>query len=139
MECGTRLEHVCPECGTKLPPEAKFCMECGANIAEAGPRRETPETKTVVPKLEDMKDRLYIPEPIRNRMEAAEQDMAGENRLVTALFADISAHTANREITSMIPKSIKPNCCDTALMLGLLRHLMPGRCGSLAIQIRQSK
>ena len=41
-----------------------------------------------------MQDRLYIPEPLRQRMDTAEQEMAGENRPVTVLFADISGFTA---------------------------------------------
>ena len=40
-----------------------------------------------------MQDRLYVPEPLRQRMDIAQQEMAGENRLVTALFADISGFT----------------------------------------------
>ena len=32
MEEGKAL--YCPECGTRLPADAHFCMECGCNIAE---------------------------------------------------------------------------------------------------------
>ena len=29
---GPSAETVCPKCGSKLPPHAKFCLECGAKI-----------------------------------------------------------------------------------------------------------
>jgi len=75
MECGARLEYVCSKCGAKLPPEAKFCMECGTKVVEAVPHREDgvpvepSAIYAAVPRLEDMQDRLYIPGPIKRRME----------------------------------------------------------------------
>jgi len=88
MECGEKLENLCPECGAKLPAEAKFCMECGARLEE-----DDSSTATAPVRLEDMQDRLYIPEPLRQKMDVARQQMEGENRLVTVLFADISGFT----------------------------------------------
>lgn len=89
MECGAKLENVCPECGTKLSPDAKFCMECGAKIGESI------SSKRVVPKLEDMHAQLqnFIPGTLAQKYLAAEQQIAGENRPITALFADISGST----------------------------------------------
>ncbi|MCX5748629.1 MAG: AAA family ATPase [Candidatus Saganbacteria bacterium] len=85
MKCGTKLERKCPNCGAEYPEEAAFCMKCGKKLKEA------PES--AIPKLEDMQDKLYIPEPLRQRMDTAKQELQGENRLVTALFADISGFT----------------------------------------------
>ena len=30
MSCGNQLERRCPNCGEPAPPEARFCMACGA-------------------------------------------------------------------------------------------------------------
>jgi class 3 adenylate cyclase/tetratricopeptide (TPR) repeat protein/ribosomal protein L40E len=87
MKCGTRLQKVCPKCEAQLPPDALFCMRCGAKLSDQ------PPAKPEIPKLEDVKDRLYIPAPLAERMRAAAEEMEGENRLVTALFADISGFT----------------------------------------------
>ena len=33
-ECGTKLLTACPECGAKVKPGAKFCGECGASLQQ---------------------------------------------------------------------------------------------------------
>ena len=65
-------------------------MACGGKVTQPDARAPG----AVPPRLEDMQERLYIPEPLRQRMDAAAREMVGENRLVTALFADISGFTA---------------------------------------------
>ena len=121
MECGARLEYVCSKCGAKLPPEAKFCMECGTKVVQAVPHREgeapvePSAIYAAVPRLEDMQDRLYIPGPIKRRMEAAEQDIVGENRLVTALFADISGFTPMSQALTPEATVEKVNQCFQAV------------------------
>ena len=104
MECGTELENVCPKCGTKLPETAKFCMACGAKL---GTVEETENVTSVrisgtflreggeLPKLEDLNKQVndLVPnEFLQNNLANALQ-ATGENRLVTALFADISGFT----------------------------------------------
>ena len=59
LKCGAKLESVCPKCGAKLPPGAMFCDECGAKVGEVD------SIQSVIPKLEDMQEKLYIPEPLR--------------------------------------------------------------------------
>ena len=86
MKCGAKLETRCPNCGAEYPEEALFCMKCGTKLKD--------ESEVNIPKLEDMQDRLYIPEPLRRQMDSAEQELQGENRLVSALFADISGFTS---------------------------------------------
>ncbi|MGH2679967.1 MAG: ATP-binding protein [Actinomycetota bacterium] len=39
---------ACPSCGTENAPEAKFCSECGASLAEIAPAREARKTVTVL-------------------------------------------------------------------------------------------
>src|SRR5215213_119959 len=67
MSCGAQLEHRCPSCGTPAPPEARFCMNCGSSLDEAGGGRRAAEG---------------LPE---------------ERRQVTVLFADLSGYTAVAE------------------------------------------
>ena len=90
MQCAAELARLCPQCGRSLPAEARFCMACGGKVTQPDARAPG----AVPPRLEDMQERLYIPEPLRQRMDAAAREMVGENRLVTALFADISGFTA---------------------------------------------
>lgn len=89
--CGASLQWPCPACSFVNSPEDRFCGGCGekrVEVAFAGP--------AVPPRLEDMHAQLqkYIPPSLAEKMHLAEKDLAGENRLVTALFADISGFTA---------------------------------------------
>src|SRR5687768_6191704 len=42
MSCGGQLERRCPACGTAAPPEARFCMNCGQELAVAATRSPEP-------------------------------------------------------------------------------------------------
>ena len=118
-KCGTKLQLICPECGSELRPQAVFCDKCGARLGEIA--SAAPEA-TVVPKLEDMRDRLYIPEPLRKRMDSAMQEMEGENRLITALFADISGFTAMSQKLSPEDAVEKVNQCFQAITDAIYRY-----------------
>jgi class 3 adenylate cyclase/tetratricopeptide (TPR) repeat protein len=106
-KCGSKLIMPCPKCGSVNPPEFQFCGKCGTKIAED----LIAEIK--LPKLEDMQDKLYIPEPLRQRMDNAKQELQGENRLVTALFADISGFTplsnrhSNEKVVDIVNQCFK--------------------------------
>jgi len=86
-ECGVKLPSVCQSCGHEVSPKDKFCPECGAKLGEP--------SLTAVPKLEDMHTQLQnlIPEELAQKYMTAEQQAGGENRPITALFADISGFT----------------------------------------------
>jgi predicted ATPase/class 3 adenylate cyclase len=113
-ECGAKLQLVCSSCGSEAAnPEARFCDECGARFVSA---------ETVVPKLEDMRDRLYIPEPLRRQMDTAEQEMEGENRLVTALFADISGFTLMSQQLTPEATVEKVNQCIRVISDSIYRY-----------------
>jgi class 3 adenylate cyclase/tetratricopeptide (TPR) repeat protein len=87
MACGARLERRCPSCGAAAPPEARFCMSCGAQL-----------------------DQFAAAAPPAPR--AAEQPPE-ERRQVTVLFADLSGYTAVAE--RMDPEAVK-SLVDRALM-----------------------
>src|SRR5690349_17556735 len=67
------LEASCPRCGSRNKPGAKFCDECGMSLgasAAASPKKPNDSS-------------------IRNIDSAVAQNLDGERKTVTALFADI--------------------------------------------------
>ena len=72
-QCGSKLEMICPACKVAVSLGARFCKKCGAAI--------TPSTPASVKKSTDG--------PIRIADTAANENLAGERKTVTALFADI--------------------------------------------------
>jgi predicted ATPase/class 3 adenylate cyclase/regulation of enolase protein 1 (concanavalin A-like superfamily) len=88
--CGAKLQLACPKCGSELRSQARFCDNCGAEIGET-----TPIAGVTIPKLEDMHTQLksLIPDELAQKYMTAEQQAGGENRPITALFADISGFT----------------------------------------------
>ena len=47
LECGARLSAACPSCGGSVPASAKFCPECGKPISGAADRRfDSPQSYT---------------------------------------------------------------------------------------------
>lgn len=82
MSCGSALERACPACGTAAPPQAAFCIACGAALA--GP------PAAVAPR----------PPPA-----AAAESPPEERRRVTVVFADLSGYTAVAE--RMDPEAVK--------------------------------
>src|SRR5438270_10640933 len=80
MTCGAGLERACPQCGSPAPPGARFCMACGASL----------ESPAVAPAAAE------APVPAV----AAE-----ERRTVTVLFADLSGYTGVAE--RLDPEAVK--------------------------------
>jgi class 3 adenylate cyclase/tetratricopeptide (TPR) repeat protein len=76
-QCGSKLELVCPACKAAVSPEARFCKKCGTAIAASGPRSVKKSTDG----------------PIRIADTTAPEDLDGERKTVTALFADIKGST----------------------------------------------
>jgi len=72
LECGAVLASRCAGCGAELATAAKFCGQCGKPAAAAG---ETPAPRT------------YTPRHLADRILAA--GVEGERKQVTVLFADL--------------------------------------------------
>ena len=56
LECGARLVLTCAQCGTELPASAKFCFECGQPVRAqptTPPQFTIPETYTHVEDADD--------------------------------------------------------------------------------------
>src|SRR6516162_718294 len=70
-DCGAPSSNRCPKCGSDCAPGARCCADCGANLgatAAAAPRK---------------------PEEIRVADASAPENLEGERKTVTFLFADI--------------------------------------------------
>jgi class 3 adenylate cyclase len=85
LNCGVPLKHQCANCKTDLPAGARFCMNCGQPV-------------NVVTSTDDARlTRLAAatPAPLANKIRAAH--LAGERKIVTAVFADVVGSTALAE------------------------------------------
>ena len=72
-QCGSKLELVCMGCKAAVSPGARFCKKCGTAITASAPASVKKSTDG----------------PIRIADTAANENLAGERKTVTALFADI--------------------------------------------------
>src|SRR3989442_2247291 len=78
LECGARITLSCSKCRAELPAAAKFCLECGEPVtprASAEPRFATPDS--------------YTPKHLADRILMSRAALEGERKQVTVLFADL--------------------------------------------------
>src|SRR5215472_10170282 len=75
-QCGSKLELICPACKALVSPGARFCKRCGTAISTSGFASVKKST-----------------EPIRIADTTAPENVDGERKTVTALFADIKGST----------------------------------------------
>src|SRR5271154_5135463 len=76
-KCGTPFANRCGKCGAESAPTAKFCEDCGAPLAVPAPATSKKSNDS----------------PIRVADSAASENLEGERKTVTALFADIKGST----------------------------------------------
>ncbi len=81
-ECAAPFKKRCSKCGYENPPTAKFCGECAAPLGESA--------STTKPKQSNAS-------PIRVAETPAPENIEGERKTATALFADIRGSTALME------------------------------------------
>jgi ribosomal protein L40E len=80
LECGARVALTCTKCRSELPAGAKFCLECGTPVASqatAEPRFAAPET--------------YTPKHLAEKILTSKAALEGERKQVTVLFADLKS------------------------------------------------
>ena len=84
---GAPSSAVCPKCGTELPGQARFCLNCGHRLAKPDPD----------PARSDLE--RYIPRELLAKLGAARSsgEARGERRVVTMLFCDVTGSTAAAE------------------------------------------
>ena len=78
LECGARFAHRCSHCGTDLPTGTKFCLECGQAVggpAAGQDRFSSPES--------------YTPKHLAEKILTSKNALEGERKQVTVLFADL--------------------------------------------------
>ena len=80
MQCGSKLEQVCPACQHLSPSEAKFCMACGTSFL-AQISLQVPGSQFQVPSS----TQPPVPNP---------QHPSAERRQLTVMFCDIVGSTA---------------------------------------------
>ena len=76
-ECGTPFANRCAKCGAESAPTAKFCEDCGAPLGAPAAASSTKSNDS----------------PIRVADSPASENLEGERKTVTALFADIKGST----------------------------------------------
>jgi class 3 adenylate cyclase len=77
-DCGAALANLCPKCGSDNPADKRFCGECGTPLGAL-------PTAASAKKSNDS--------PIRVAETPAPENLEGERKTVTALFADIKGST----------------------------------------------
>jgi ribosomal protein L40E len=78
LECGARVALTCTKCRNELPADAKFCLECGEPVAS----RTAPEPRCTSPES-------YTPKHLVEKILTSKAALEGERKQVTVLFADL--------------------------------------------------
>ena len=84
--CGLRLEAVCSHCGEPNRRGATFCRICGQTINQTA--IVAPARVPGVPSPDS-----YVPRHLAEKILASRQNLEGERKQVTVLFADIRGST----------------------------------------------
>jgi class 3 adenylate cyclase/tetratricopeptide (TPR) repeat protein len=77
-DCGAALANLCPKCGADNPAGKHFCGECGTALGAPAPAASAKKSND---------------SPIRVAETPALENLEGERKTVTALFADIKGST----------------------------------------------
>src|SRR5437879_620002 len=98
LECGARVALTCKKCRSELPADAKFCLECGEAVAPqatAEPRFTSPES--------------YTPKHLAEKILTSKSALEGERKQVTVLFCDIAGSTSLAERLGPEPMHVMLN------------------------------
>ena len=91
IECGQKVEKICPDCGANNPPQSKFCGECGlaltAPAKKSSPKSAPEQRPAPSPPPKELKEKILAQ---KGRIE-------GERRQVTVMFCDLEGSTALTE------------------------------------------
>jgi class 3 adenylate cyclase/tetratricopeptide (TPR) repeat protein/ribosomal protein L40E len=85
LECGAKLALTCSQCDTELPVEAKYCLQCGQPVsAEVVPSHlSSPQS--------------YTPKHLAEKILSSKSALEGERKQVSVLFVDVSGFTSLSE------------------------------------------
>jgi class 3 adenylate cyclase len=87
LECGGKLELLCPQCGNALPFGAKFCNKCGHDLRK--PIKAHP--------IDYSEPQSYTPKFLADKILTSRSSIEGERKLVTVFFADVANYTSIAE------------------------------------------
>ena len=93
VECGNKLEVICPQCNSKNSPSFKFCSECGYQLTKSS--IQTAKELTFDEKLS--KIQKYLPKGLTEKILSQKERIEGERKQVTVLFCDMVGFTALSE------------------------------------------
>jgi class 3 adenylate cyclase/tetratricopeptide (TPR) repeat protein len=79
-ECAAPLARICPNCRNSIVPGAKFCSQCAHPVGLEGEYRTA--NRFLSPEH-------YTPKHLADRILTSKDDLEGERKQVTVLFADI--------------------------------------------------
>jgi class 3 adenylate cyclase/tetratricopeptide (TPR) repeat protein len=79
-ECGARLANRCTSCGAEVNPTARFCSQCGSRTSMASMEAQFAAMQRAMPA--SLREQLMT-------------DAGGENRVLTILFADLTGSVRN--------------------------------------------
>jgi class 3 adenylate cyclase len=86
VECGNKLEVICPTCGFSNLPSFRFCGECGHDLR-----------KKEAPPIDYSEPQSYTPKFLAEKILTHRSSVEGERKLVTVLFADTAKYTSISE------------------------------------------
>jgi class 3 adenylate cyclase len=88
-ECGAKLLLLCPKCSSENLPGDKFCGECGLNLTQPSeiPSKELSFDEKI------RKIQKYLPKGLTEKILSQRDRIEGENKMVTAMFADMVGFT----------------------------------------------
>ncbi len=93
VECGKKLEIICPKCGFGNSPTFKFCGECGHDLSL--PSKPVPKELSFEEKL--AKIQRYLPEDLTQKILGQRDKIEGERKQVTVMFCDMEGFTSLTE------------------------------------------
>ena len=88
VECGKKLERVCPKCKSINSFDHKFCGECGNKFHD-----NLKESLSV----DNSGPQSYTPKHLADKILTSRSSIEGERKLVTVLFADVANYTSISE------------------------------------------
>jgi class 3 adenylate cyclase/tetratricopeptide (TPR) repeat protein len=77
-ECGAQLARTCPHCRAEVSRGKNFCWSCGGQLADPAVERVPPPV-------------FYTPEHLAERILTSKAALEGERKKITVLFADMKA------------------------------------------------
>ena len=80
LECGEKLELLCPQCDKTLPSSAKFCDECGHKLSQ--PAKKPSVDISFQKKLD--KIQKYLPQGLTKKILTQRDKIEGERKHITA-------------------------------------------------------